>query len=321
MILSFGEKQLTAFLAHAGAETKQNASSCQLQTIDEAAFENLKLVVELDLSWNRLQFVPLHQIGRMSLLRKFSMRGNPLNSLTEATFIVAPSSSSSSSSPSSKEFTSDRTVNLATDHESSSSSSASNLSRLYETYPILARSLLLAHKRAAPTDSDKDNDNAAGSFVIEQMDVELLESIVRQHEEISEGNEDGDSDTDGDNYDDGDKLVGAANPDRTVGGSERAADFIAPAPTARANELNQRSKRTSTRGRGRRIRGKSERSPRVGRSNSNSNSNSISNGLGKHFDQLQELDFGRCQLTYIKWSVFDRLDQLKRLHLDGNQLR
>lgn len=36
---------------------------------------------------------------------------------------------------------------------------------------------------------------------------------------------------------------------------------------------------------------------------------------------LQELDLGECQLTYIKWNAFKRLDSLKRLQLDGNHLR
>lgn len=37
--------------------------------------------------------------------------------------------------------------------------------------------------------------------------------------------------------------------------------------------------------------------------------------------QLQELDLGECQLTYIKWNTFARLSSLKRLQLDGNHLR
>lgn len=43
--------------------------------------------------------------------------------------------------------------------------------------------------------------------------------------------------------------------------------------------------------------------------------------LGSYFGQLQELDFGRCSLSYIKWTTFEQLDQLKRLWLDGNKLR
>lgn len=43
--------------------------------------------------------------------------------------------------------------------------------------------------------------------------------------------------------------------------------------------------------------------------------------LGTHFGQLQELDLGHCSLTYIKWTSFEQLDQLKRLWLDGNKLR
>ena len=37
--------------------------------------------------------------------------------------------------------------------------------------------------------------------------------------------------------------------------------------------------------------------------------------------QLQELDLGECQISYIKWDTFRHLDSLKRLQLDGNRLR
>lgn len=43
--------------------------------------------------------------------------------------------------------------------------------------------------------------------------------------------------------------------------------------------------------------------------------------MGFYWRHLQELDLGQCQLTYIKWTTFEHLNELKRLYLDGNKLR
>ena len=43
--------------------------------------------------------------------------------------------------------------------------------------------------------------------------------------------------------------------------------------------------------------------------------------LGDYFAHLQELDLGQCELHYIDWTLFRKLDSLKRLLLDGNKLR
>lgn len=285
----------------------RRASSCQLETIDGTAFENLKLVVELDFSWNRLQFVPLAEISRMSLLRKLSMRGNPLKSLTESTF----TSSSSSADKETLTTSDDETSNLVDQSNSNSNANANNnnnmMARLYETYPILAKSLLLSFKRSLSQQQPLSSSGSStingedSSFIIEQMELELLESIVRQHETSS--------DAPVEELDD--NLGGGGEGEEEGEGNND--DGIGPADSlARtANELNQvsfASAASSLRSTERRRRRRSLVFESGG-------------GLGSHFNQLQELDFGQCQLTYIKWSVFDQLDQLKRLHLDGNQLR
>lgn len=43
--------------------------------------------------------------------------------------------------------------------------------------------------------------------------------------------------------------------------------------------------------------------------------------LGAYFPELQELDFGQCKLRYIAPESFEGLDKLKKLQLDGNELR
>lgn len=274
-------------------------------------------MVELDFSWNRLQFVPLAQIGRMSLLRKLSMRGNPLKSLTESTFSTQRAAPTLLGSD-----------DLAADpaQEQRAPAAATNLSRLYESFPGLARALLrrqpLLAQRKSPSSSSaggKSNDDD-DSFIIEQMELEVLESIVRQHEQIGAADDaEAEADADETVADDSSELendIDANSQDDNSSDDRRAksarpanreADFARPGA---ANELDRAEKGASSAQR----RAKS-------RSLSSASSSASAKGLGGHFSQLQELDFGRCQLTYIKWSVFDQLDQLKRLHLDGNQLR
>lgn len=223
------------------------------------------------------------------------MRGNPLKSLTEATF------SSQQQQQQQQQPAADRAVNLLEGPFDQSGgggdfSLANNISRLYESYPILARSLLLSQKRR--TNSGTENDH--GSFIIEQMELELLESIVRQNDDNVDVDEEiSDSEDSGADIADDDGNVDDQNgrPDDDLGA---------------ANELNQAG---SSGG------GGAKRRPPAGWRVKRKKVSGATGGLGGHFSQLQELDFGQCQLTYIKWSVFDQLDQLKRLHLDGNRLR
>lgn len=55
-------------------------------------------------------------------------------------------------------------------------------------------------------------------------------------------------------------------------------------------------------------------------SNNNNQAQDEYSSLGNLFKHLQELDFGHCQLKYIKWTTLKNLNQLKRLLLDGNHL-
>lgn len=62
-----------------------------MKDIHARAFDNLRLLVELDLSWNLLTVVPLDSLKDRKLLRKLSMRGNPLKMLDRSTLRISSS--------------------------------------------------------------------------------------------------------------------------------------------------------------------------------------------------------------------------------------
>lgn len=196
--------------------------SCQLESIQRRAFDSLRLVVELDLSWNQLKRVPLVQLHHLSLLRRLSMRGNPLGALDERTFELE-----------------EREIQPG---EPDREQPRSELDRLVETYPELVRTWARQGQTTGLAEAELELLERAFDLLDEPQSE--LDSLTGSEQSASSGNE-------------GAKL-------------------------------------------------------QLGRHCCS---------LGSHFLQLQELDFGRCQLSYIKWTTFEQLEQLKRLWLDGNQLR
>lgn len=238
-----------------------------MESIDARSFDNLKLIVELDFSWNKLGFVPLPQIKHLALMRRLTMRGNPLYALDELTF----SGGLSTAAPGNNNSPEQQRVNIVQQRAEASDSSQTrgiaidlrNMSRLYETYPELARSFV--RQRLQSLDPSDDNNliiKGRGQKVAapDDAELEMLQHIVLLNE-----------------------------PD----GEFQAMDSVEhlDGPMDGGDGIENASKYSGT------------------------------TMLGDHFNQLQELDFGQCKLNYIKWTTLEHLNQLKRLLLDGNQLR
>lgn len=205
-------------------------------------------MVELDLSWNKLSLVPLAQISHLKLMRRFTMRGNPLRRLDESSFSLAATARQPASQP--------KRPNSAIEPKN-----LTLLSRFVETYPNLARTLARsAHKTNGNGLILNELDGSEAEVEFAATDDPMLAELQR--------------------------LAAAASPES----SDDQADEITD-----TNEIDSDS----------------QTSDLIGDDGS----------IGHHLSQLQELDFGQCQLEYIKWTSFRQLDQLKRLYLDGNQLR
>lgn len=215
--------------------------SCRLESIDLNAFDRLSLVVELDLSWNQLARVPLPQTSHLSLMRRFSMRGNPLRQLDELTLSLEMS----------------KTTNRQANKVRSQDPNATLLSPFVENYPDLARSLVDANSEAKGRNEIPSQPQLANW----RLDMQLMENLSRLSRD----------------------------------------SFLEPTQEESADETENE------------IESDSQADNSIEREDPTS--------IGSHFVQLQELDFGRCQLRYIRWTTLRRLDQLKRLYLDGNQLR
>ena len=236
--------------------------SCQLSSINPEAFENLKMVVELDFSWNRLARVPIAQIRHLSLLRRLSLRGNPLGRLDELTMgpprpLAEASAAGGGTRPE---------LGLAR-----------NMSRLAETYPQLVRSVLRRiewskSRVAAVSESQEEAERTSSNDgpLMGPTEGEMLESLKR----IFGRQEAGGSSVGG-----GGELAG----NDLLAGSIDTLDQL--------DEALDKSRQTDL----------------------------IS--FGRHFGHLQELDLGECKLSYISWTTLTHLSSLKRLLLDGNQLR
>lgn len=223
------------------------ADSCQLEMVDEKAFDKMKLVVELDFSWNKLKSIPLFQSKQLTLLRRLIMRGNPLFVLDERTL-------ANKQSPPNKPPSSNATLSL--------------MLRFVETYPDLAKYLLqikLGYKFSGSDNMIIKTANSPSSGDHDDSEYELLQQVYNQLMENSN------------NFDGIDQV---SNLDSLIEAPQPMQNAIVPADQD-WSELK----------------------------------------LGKLFLHLQELDFGQCQLRYIKWTVLSNLSQLKRLLLDGNQLR
>lgn len=209
-----------------------------METIHENAFDRLKLVVELDFSWNKLKSIPLFHWSQLILLRRLTLRGNPLITLTDKTFSAAAASTKS-----------DKNISNL---EASNSSSSLLLSRFVETYPELANSLI----QSMQAEGEKFTSGKQEQLNADSDSLQLLEQIYNSQTGNKESNE--------------------LQPDSEL--------VETPEVALAGSELENQS-------------------------------------LGSVFDQIQELDFGQCQLEYIRWTVLMNLKSLKRLLLDGNNLR
>ncbi|CAA3006436.1 Leucine-rich repeat-containing protein 26 [Olea europaea subsp. europaea] len=129
--------------------------SCKLARVHLRAFEHLKLVVELDFARNQLDSIPLYQMRHLALLRRLSMRGNPLRALDEATLQGGP------------------TPETQRTHTNTTETRHDDLIRLYETYPDLARAL---SRQATPMSSS----SSSSSHEDERRQIELLGSIISE---------------------------------------------------------------------------------------------------------------------------------------------
>lgn len=271
---------LSPFLPH------QNSFelSCQMESIHLRAFDKLKLVVELDFSWNKLNFVPVPQIRQLSLLRRLTMRGNPLYALNETTIAARASGAKQqpeTSSPSDG-FLRWRSSQAATknerlpDDELLEGPLFADMNRLFETYPELVRALVdqhtnfqMDHANAIKTANRRDRN---GVDRLAATDLKIMQALLQQDDSAGEA----DSATSL-------QDVGVDETDLIDNGAQSPAD----------NELDGGANKLNT----------------------------APTQIGAYFPHLQELDFGQCKLNYIKWTVLEHFNQLKRLYLDGNQLR
>lgn len=227
-------------------------NSCQMKRVHRRAFHNLKLIVELDFSRNLLRRIPVVQMGQLSLLRRLSMRGNPLQVLDELT--LAPDD--------------EQEAEHGTGEPTGRPALSENASRLYESYPELVRALLHpGQHRPLDQAASELASSLATEFGHTSADSPLASAALADEDDDSE-------------------LAGSAWP--LVAGPDEALDGT---PVGAA-ELQSAARPAAT----------------------------TAASLGR-FKQLQELDLGECQLEYIKWDTFKRLDSLKRLQLDGNKLR
>lgn len=137
--------------------------------MEARAFDKLKLVVEVDFSWNKLSFVPAPQLSHLSLLRRLSLRGNPLLAVDELSLSGG--------------------LKWPEAGKQSEQSVALNMSRLLETYPDFARaflqrqldadSLIKSGKRL--NENENENENGPNSSALEALN-ELVQQEAAELE-------------------------------------------------------------------------------------------------------------------------------------------
>lgn len=205
-------------------------------------------MIELDLSWNTLTKVPLAQTSHLKLMRRFTMRGNPLGRLDRSTLELK---------------TNFAEIRPLKENIEDASENVTLLSRFVETYPELARALATKLSSANSNVLDEaEESNTSNQEKFLQILRKLLIGFERQQQQ--QQNHEG--------------LYDQTEPSNEIefdGSNENEVE---------SQELSEEI------------------------------------SIGSHFTQIQELDFGQCQLSYIEWSTLLRLNQLKRLFLDGNRL-
>lgn len=172
-----------------------------MESIHLRAFDNLKLIVELDFSWNKLNFIPLPQMKHLTLLRRLSMRGNPLLELTEATLAGGVAA--------------DNRPNIGTRspaNNNRASTLRANMSRLVETYPELMRHLVRQLDNKVENNNLNDNEHSiirAGASREQAEILEVIESLLAKEEDAPSLSLDVDDNLAPANEDDDDVQVGA----------------------------------------------------------------------------------------------------------------
>lgn len=267
--------------------------------IHARAFHNLKLIVELDFSWNKLAYIPLPQIAHLTLLRRLSMRGNPLQVIDDLTL----SGGNGTSSPESQAESQAKTTTTAdigneiSIEEETGGSGAKNsdneqaakfktsVSRLFETYPELVKVLI------GPQLGGQAEVEELWNFLLDEF-----EDLRAQYETNQSG------------------VNLLLNEDQLLATSQSLSTTTISSPFG-GDDLAE--PRGSSSGASQSIYG-DELDSRSDLASAESKDNVHSLGRLK---QLQELDLGECQISYIKWDTFKHLNSLKRLQLDGNRLR
>lgn len=278
-----------------------------METIEAKAFDNLKLVVELDFAWNKLQFVPLPQIRQLTLLRRLTMRGNPLYTLDEFTLSggingwpsqVAPVKAQTNNNPAESKESEEKEEKLT--ESGLNGATKRKLGRLFETYPKLARTIVRQRLQQLHLDENSMNENSLSVIIKGSKDgtrifggsdpeeslfddlreFETLRSLIEQAE-----------------------AAGGTSLLDKLGGGGTSEDDTSEEPEEEQLEVSPSGNDSDNDNKSRQL------------------EEEFRTTFGAHFEQLQELDFGQCKLSYIKWNSFANLNQLKRLFLDGNHLR
>lgn len=222
---------------------------------------------------------------------------------------------------------------------------------LWEMFPSLAHRLAAGSTSSIPSQSSSQSSSPLDAAETELEEPtgsdaagnEFERALVRlasdQFGDRSSGNEDADNDADDDDGardDSGDDAIAAADNDNYNGSGDDEMDLndsvvadvlllafnstrVRPADDEPGN-LDQ----TGAKGRG-----ASGQVATTSLSQSQSQSQALRRlrrnkrlySFSANFVHLQELDFGQCDLHYIKWTSFRGLSSLKRLWLDGNKLR
>ena len=197
---------------------------------------------------------------QLRLLRRLSMRGNPLGSLTELQLTGGLEWPGGGKDAGQSEETNHNNNNAFSNAAGQLGEQAAralaNMSRLLETYPQLFAA------NAAPTRYESAAQFASERFADEPQREALVWLLRRQEAEAS----------------------------------HQLGDTYAPPPQQQQQQQQG------------------------AHSEPHLQLRQTGNRLA-HFEHLQELDFGHCHLSYIQASVLAQLHSLKRLLLDGNQLR
>lgn len=322
-------------------------------------------MVELDLSWNNLERIPLQSMHDLNLMRRFSMRGNPLKQLDETTFGYLAKTTGSAGSHKTKPSpisiagldAKTNTLNIGfnlnspdldlnqlvafvqSQYNAKQSSTSGNaklspisakqvnlLRRFIETYPSLAKYLAASNSSVSQL-SSKDQLIVQSPILFAlklliRMDSNLQSSMSSKAKSFAGAESEdpmnlvGDQDPDavGDNMGEGIEIGDLNGIDlETIDESDGAE--LETETGSKPSELDEIQANSIAEG-------STNANDLTAQTNrADADKRAMFKPMALLWKHLQELDFGQCQLTYIKWTTFEHLNELKRLFLDGNLLR